>query len=168
MDETKIIIDFLESLKGVRDYDGQSKCKVIFTYGNGENVTENTTIEDCIFDCEYIRDMVNVTLTPKQTNELYPIDGAIRSYMAKMQRSLKIEKEPEDLYMIFAPNEEYWDAYVVMVNPIWWGFVSKTPMEKANSVRLLFQAQNVVYQSVEDVGDQNTEKATQESEDFMY
>ncbi len=163
MEETRLIMEFLDSLKGIREYDGLPKCKVMFSSGNDDRVTDSLSIDECEFDCKYIGDMVNVTLSPKNAKDLYPIEGAVKSYMARMQRSLKTGIEPESLYMIFAPNEDFWEAYVVMVDPIWWGFVSKRPMEKADSVRLLFQAQNVFYQKV----DENYEKAT-ESEEVLY
>lgn len=144
-------MEFLDSLRGRKELDGSPKCKINITLGSQQSVITDTVIGECQFDVHYLGDIVNVTLKPTDLTDLTTAAGVIESYIKISQAQLDAPDEERNLLCItFAPNEDYWDAYVMMINPIGWSYTAETPLELADEIRLLFKAQDVAYMAVDD------------------
>lgn len=164
MGDNQLIMDFLDSLKGQKELDGAPKCKINMTLGSRQSVITDTSIGECTFDVVYLSDMVVVTLKPTDLTDLTTMAGVIDSYIKISQAQLDApEDEVNILCLTFAPNEDYWDTYVIMINPISWSYTAETPLEAADELRLLFRAQDVAYM------EEGDEEAVQTGkDDFLF
>ena len=65
------------------------------------------------------------------------------------------ESDPDDqMFFQFAPDTEYWEQYILAMNPQFWALTLDDYYGEANTIRILFDESDVLFAGTDDIGDE--------------
>ncbi len=157
--------EYLESISG-GGATGTGNCILNVSISKpDEDGTElelgNVIFSSYIMDGEYIVDLTFKDPIMKQRLYVY-----LESYGSRFVFN-SMREDGEQIYFQFAPDSEYWEQYMLAMNPRFWTLTADNVYgDELNTIRLLFDERNVLFSSADDVEEDNAPAWEDTSESF--
>ena len=149
-------VEYIESISG-GGATGNGKCILNMSIGSADEDGTEFDLGVVKFACVVMEEnyMVDLTFTdPLMRQRLYT---QLESYGRRFNLRDGRASDKDHMFFQFAPDEEYWDQYMLAMNPRFWALTVDDYYGEANTIRLLFNEQDILFATADDIGEDDPE-----------